>query len=384
MSDSIFDKLFELFQAPGPINWKLAAEVRKSLVGDPEVVDPTLADAYAELAHAAQLRLDPVTHLDLTPTGRLHPVDRTVWAADNEQSFRYALEPLADTLLGSSTGTDPLSQMLGPMAPAVLGMQAGTMVGFMSQNVLGQFDTGLPALDQDEMYLVVPNIEAFAASHGLDVQQVRLWAAGQAVVHRAVLAIDWVHADVVDVVARYYGGVEFDSSGLSDVLAKMEDVGAMEQAMAGAGSLADLLGVKTDPRRLAPVQALFASIEGYVDYVVRSGLSELIPQLDRIENAVDRHRSEPDQASQFLRDVVGLDLERHRSRDASRLFAELVARWGPASLEQVWRSPENLPTRDELTDPVGWVARVMLDTSAFEFGLGELGTGDPDEEESPG
>lgn len=384
MSDNIFDRLFELFQSPGPINWKLAAEVRKSIVGEPDVIDPTVADAYAELAHAAQLQLDSVTHLDLTTTGRIHPVDPTVWATDNEQSFAYALEPLADTLLGSTTGSDPLSQMLGPMAPAVLGMQAGTMVGFMAQQVLGQFDTGLPALDQNEIYLIVPNVESFASQNGLDAQQVRLWAVGHAVVYRALLGVDWMRNHIVDVVSRYYSGVEFDSSGLTDALAKMEDVSGIEQAMAGGGSLSDLLGVKTDETRLAPIQALFASIDGYVDYVVRTGLGSLIPQIDSIDSAIERRRTEPDQASQFLREVVGLDLDRTRSRDAAALFAELAERWGGESLERVWDNPENLPTLEELTDPVGWVARVMLDTSAFEFGLDDMdalgdGTADADE-----
>ncbi len=38
--DSIFSRLFELFQSPGPVNWRLADEVRKSLVGAAEPVGP--------------------------------------------------------------------------------------------------------------------------------------------------------------------------------------------------------------------------------------------------------------------------------------------------------------------------------------------------------
>ena len=90
---------------------------------------------------------------------------------------------------------------------------------------------------------------------------------------------------------------------------------------------------------------------------------------------IDRHRSEPDQASQFLRDVVGLDLERHRSRDAAGLFRELADRWGAEALQRVWENADNLPTRQELTDPVGWVARVMLDASALEMDLGDIDGG---------
>ena len=46
MSDNLFEQLFELFQTPGPINWRLAREVTKSLAGSPEPIEPLLAEEY--------------------------------------------------------------------------------------------------------------------------------------------------------------------------------------------------------------------------------------------------------------------------------------------------------------------------------------------------
>ena len=40
MSDDLFSKLFDLFDQPGPINWKLAAEVARHLSGETEPVEP--------------------------------------------------------------------------------------------------------------------------------------------------------------------------------------------------------------------------------------------------------------------------------------------------------------------------------------------------------
>ena len=34
MSDDLFSRLFELFNQPGPVNWKLAAEVARHLSGE--------------------------------------------------------------------------------------------------------------------------------------------------------------------------------------------------------------------------------------------------------------------------------------------------------------------------------------------------------------
>jgi putative hydrolase len=208
---------------------------------------------------------------------------------------------------------------------------------------------------------VVPNVEAFAGEHGLDHRQVRLWAAAHEVIHHAILAIPWVRGHLVAVMDDYYAAVNFDPGKLTDALAMVEQPDEIEEMIGGAGGLSALLGAESDPELLAPIQALLATIEGYGDHVVRRALEEIVPDLTRLEESAGRRRAEPSQAAQFLQQLVGLDLERHRARDAAALFAEIDRRWGEDAVGRVWTGQETLPTRDELTDPVGWAARVLLD-----------------------
>jgi uncharacterized protein (DUF2342 family) len=117
-----------------------------------------------------------------------------------------------------------------------------------------------------------------------------------------------------------------------------------------------------DPDRLAAIQACSAFIEGYGDFVVRQSGAELLPDLGRIESANARRRSEPDQAEQHLQQIAGLELQRHRAGAAASFCTEVERRWGEPALDRVWEQPEHLPTLAEFTDPVGWAARVMMDT----------------------
>jgi hypothetical protein len=57
MSEDLFSQLFELFNQPGPVNWRLAREVSDHLTGDPEPIDPWLADEYQQLTRLAQLQI---------------------------------------------------------------------------------------------------------------------------------------------------------------------------------------------------------------------------------------------------------------------------------------------------------------------------------------
>ncbi|MGH8945742.1 MAG: zinc-dependent metalloprotease, partial [Acidimicrobiia bacterium] len=61
MSDDLFSKLFELFNQPGPVNWKLATEVARHLSGERQPVEPWAAEEFRELARLAEFRLEEVT-----------------------------------------------------------------------------------------------------------------------------------------------------------------------------------------------------------------------------------------------------------------------------------------------------------------------------------
>ena len=74
MSDNLFEQLFELFNQPGPVNWRLAEEVAGSLSGDAEPVDPWLADEYTELGNLALLQAATVDLLPDLAAAQIDPV----------------------------------------------------------------------------------------------------------------------------------------------------------------------------------------------------------------------------------------------------------------------------------------------------------------------
>ncbi len=359
MSDNLFDRLYELFQSPGPVNWKLAREVIGSVAGDRDVVEPRLAEEYEELALAAQLHAADTPGLTVSSGGGLQPVDRATWALENEQSFRFLFEPLAERLATMGAGEGPMASIMQPLGPALIGLQAGTIVGLMSHDALGQFDAGLPALDHDRQYLVVPNVEAFAASHGLDPQHVRLWAATREVVHHAILEVPWLRSAVVSTVGDYFGGLELDPGRLTERLTGLDDPSQLEELLGGETGLPALLGGEPDPDAHDAIVALLLFIEGFGEWATRQALAGLVPSIDTIERAHTAHRDQARQADEVLAQLGGIRVDRSRV-DAAAFTAEVARRWGEEAVTALWSDRGALPTMAELADPVGWAARVLL------------------------
>lgn len=368
--EGLFDQLFKMLQSSGPVNWKLAREVTRSLAGQPEPIDPAVIDEYRELAHVAEVRISSVTDLPSPSPGELNPTDRATWAAENQQSFRVLVEPLGDKLtsladLGGIGDMGDMGAMLAPLGPALLGLQAGTMVGFMAHRALGQFDTGIPAMDHDRPYVIVPNLDDFAIDHGIDHRQIRLWGAMHEVAFHRIMAVEWVRGRFVELITAFYDSVEIDTSDILGKLSGMSDPMDLQRMLGEDEDPAGLIQATADPERLADVQAFTAFIEGYADRIVKLAGAELLPNIDRIEAAYDLRRSEPDKTEQFLQQFAGLKLERRLAAEASQFCDSVVERWGEEALNRVWEAPENMPKLAELADPIGWNARVLLDETSL-------------------
>ena len=178
--DNLFDRLADLFKTSGPVNWRLAREIAESLAGDQEPIEPWLAEEYRELAATAGMRISAVSPLDPgTALADVRATDRRGWAADHVESLAYLAEPVSEKL--SAGGA--FGGLMGQLGPALLGMQMGSVLGFMSQRILGSFDVGLPGGTASPIAFIVPNVEAFADDNGLDPRQTRLWVALHEVTH---------------------------------------------------------------------------------------------------------------------------------------------------------------------------------------------------------
>ena len=358
MSDNLFDQLLELFNQPGPVNWRLAAEIAHQMSGPAQPIDPWLAEEYQDLARLAELQVTSASGLTITEALTAQPVDRRTWVDENLQSFRYLVEPLSAKLAGDLSSSQPFLQ---PLAPALLGMQMGVMIGFLSTRILGQFDIGMPSADAKALYFVVPNIEDFASSNHLDAKQVRLWIALHEVTHHAEFSVPWVRPQFLDMVSTYIGGLDLQSERFTERFESITDPSQMQSLFDDPAGLAGWIGEPSDREALDQIQAFMAFIEGYAEYIMDVAAPQLLPDLDRMRSAVHERRNEPSESEQALNRLLGLELKQEQYELGAEFCRDVARRWGGTKLAKVWEDPANLPSLSELADSTAWAARVLLD-----------------------
>ncbi len=137
------------------VDWDLAAATAGALgKAGPNVSYAEAADVVAELRRLADEAAGHVAaYTQLSgPPSPVRVVDRKDWATINISGLRQVINPLVAKLTGDR---DP-GPLVNAVGSRVTGVQAGTVLAYLSGKVLGQYEVF--SSDPGTLLLVAPNI----------------------------------------------------------------------------------------------------------------------------------------------------------------------------------------------------------------------------------
>ena len=370
----MFGDLAKALSGQGPLNWEAARQFAtlSSTGGTAEAnVDPRVRIAFDNLAPIAEMHVRDVTGFD-TPPAQLELTTPGVWAQRTLDAYRPLFTELAVSL-GRQQGTDPdtandpmmammagLSQM---MAPSMMGMAIGSMVGRLAARAFGQYDLPIPR-DTRTLLILPASIDAFAADWSLPVDEMRLWVLAQEFIGHAVYSHASVRETISGLVRQHVGAFRPDPSSVAEKLSTLDVYdGDPMQAMQRALSDPEvLLGAVRSPEQiaLAPVlDAATAAVVGYVDYMVDGVAARLIGgDALRIAEAVRRRRVEAGAEDVFIERLLGMHITPAQVQRGRTFVGGVVDRAGDSALASLFTRADGLPTPAELEAPGLWLARL--------------------------
>jgi coenzyme F420 biosynthesis associated uncharacterized protein len=364
-----------LLSSTGPINWELARQIGIAIASwgqDDPVPTEEVRQALADTVRAAELAVADYT--GLAPPAELSTVEafrRAQWVEANAHGLRDLLDPVASKLgaalnesqreLGSAPSPGPgemLEALMQKMVPLLLGAQVGSVLGYLGQRVLGQYDLAVPR-PGGSLYFVIPNIARFERDWSLPPIEFRAWVALHEVTHSFEFARPWVRDHFLSLVRDLVEHAELDLSGLEQRLEGLDlsNPDALSEAFEGMGNLFGQTASSEQRLRIARVQAFMAAAEGYGDHVMEAVGKRMLSEFSRIDEALRRHR-EGRPADRALERLLGLEMKLEQYRLGKEFCARVATLTDEATLARMWEAADALPSMPELEEPTLWLARM--------------------------
>lgn len=339
------------------VEWPLAARVATRLAGryplEGTYHEARLAVQAPGMVRRAAELVAAETGLVATGNPDVAVVSRSDWAEANIRSFSVLLGP-AQERLGAQAGVG------GVVAARVVALEMGAVLGLLSRRVLGQYELVLPTADGgtgDTVMFVGANLLALERQHEFRPAEFRFWVALHECTHRAqFVGVPWLRDYFLGLVGELVARAVPEAGRLQRI------AGELRAAASSGEPLVDergLFGVFASPEQretIDRVQALMSLLEGHGHVVMdRIGERELVTQ-QRMSQVLKLRRQDPRTAT--LMRLVGLEMKLKQYEAGASFIAGVERHAGWPTLDRVWQGPENLPTLDEIDNPVRWLERV--------------------------
>jgi putative hydrolase len=376
-----FEQIAKAMSSAGPVQWDMARQFAMMAATNSSTepnVEPTSRIAVHQLAAVADLHVRDVTGLSTSDTTQPPVIDvvtRSTWVHHTVEAFKFYFSDFSgnsNSTIGDenldleSNGMDAMmSNLTKMMAPAMLGMSVGSMIGQLSLRTFGQYDLPLPREPKSQLLFVVRNSEEFAKDWSIKVEDMQMWLLIQELTFHALFRIDFVRDAVTNLVKQHVAGFNPNPNALGQRLTNIDvtntDPAAMMQKLLGDPTL--LLGSERSKQQqaLAPkLDAIICAIICYVDHVVDTVANRILGNGAQISEAFRRRRVESSSQDQYVEQLFGIYLTDDQVDRGEKFIAGVIERQGETGLARLWAREGNLPTPNEIAAPGLWIERINL------------------------
>jgi len=341
------------------VDWDLAAATAGALgKSGPKVSYDEAAEVVAQLRRLTDEATEHVAAYTGLVSQVAYPpvrvVDRRDWAAVNIAGLREVITPLVSRL----TGDRQPGQFAETVGSRLTGVQAGTVLAYLSGRVLGQYEvfSGEPG----QLLLVAPNIVEVERRLAADPRDFRLWVCLHEVTHRTQFtAVPWMRGHFLGEVQAF---VDASQAGTDQFVERVRrGLAALSEAVRDPDSRASVLDIVQTPAQKAVLDrltALMTLLEGHAEFVMDGVGPEVIPSVADIRAKFNRRRQSGNPLEKVVRKLLGVEVKMRQYAEGRKFVHGVVERVGMAGFNRIWNSPLTLPRLDELSFPGNWVARV--------------------------
>ena len=332
----------------------------------PEPISSYMIDQYQNMLLAAQAQVEAYTGLTAANLPeRVEVFSQQDWIRANIASFRFLFDPISDRYLSAVEELEGSREVPGAGAGArkfarsILSIQVGLIMGYLSRNVLGQFDLSLPEPEKgSKLYVVEPNVRRLEVEMGLDPREFRQWITLHEVTHSYEFHCNgWLREYLTSSLQEYLSTIDWRGIPRPDLMRMARRRAEKEDALR-AGGLLSIISTPEQRAILSRLQAAMSLLEGYSNHVMDQVGKELLATYPRMKERFERRRESKNGAEKLFQRLIGISLKLQQYKLGQAFVDAVVEKEGIAFLNRVWEGPEFMPSLEEIHSPAGWIGRV--------------------------
>ena len=264
---------------------------------------------------------------------------------------------------------DP-KKLMKQLEKATFSMQLGNAAGALSHEVRGSFDQGLALLKNKAGGLIMQNVEEYAKSLEIGVDEVTTFLALHEEAYARLFAtVPWLMPRFEALLGKYARGIAIDLDAMEDELRDVE--GLDPDSLSSALNLTNVgMGEDTPEQKdaMRSLETLLALVEGWVDCVLwRAGMAHL-PHIEQLREMMRRERAVGGPAERTFENLIGLQLRPKRMREAAQLWERITAEQGIEARDAMWSHPDLLPALEPEGNADGMDADSEADATEAKHG----------------
>lgn len=378
-------------QRSGLIHWPSAARIAARTAPPGPTPEPEqLRAAVASIRGHAEASVDHVHTISGLAAARglddapVVVVDRAGWSRANTATFELLLEPALSELRRARA--DRLdrgmnAELIQSVAARAAAAEAGGLMAYLSTKVLGQYDPYAGMVSEDaarrfpggRLMVVAPNVLQIERELNVDPDDFRLWVCLHEQTHRVQFAAaPWLREQMIRDMRELTVSLSGDAEAFGRRLSAVgSSAGAAVKRMRwGRGqepqdgdSLLGPLGAALDEREremLERTTAVMSLLEGHANWVMDGVDSSIVSSVKTIRRRFERRADLRGPLDRAVRRLLGLEAKAAQYVQGQRFVTEVVEAVGRDGFNQVWQSPQSLPSAREIRHPQEWVERVAI------------------------
>ena len=250
-----------------------------------------------------------------------------------------------------------MSNAMRSFGGVIFATQLGETIKTTAGSVTGGADIGIPLLVKNRPALIATNCNAWGAELGIPEAELRYYLALREVAGvRLFNNVPWLREYIANAIKSYSAGIKVNVEKIQEGMSGMSGIAgigtspeALNEAIANGLFTTD--ETPSQKSAILRLETMAALIDGWIDEVSASAALEHLPSLPALRESARRGRATGGPMQKAFAALIGLEISPRASRDAATFFNYIADNESISQRDELWSSPELLPTIEELANP---------------------------------